>query len=355
MPLTFQPHSPKERPCLGIMKHTKPETQGSPNESVSGTVIVNEFKQTTPSVPTEVKDTKQESKLNELTKLVQMLINEKVNSDQKTQESNSKIQNPESSKSVDSSKISQDSKPKVQSTGLSKSLKPKPIQKPQLKCELCHYTNHSTDDCYRILYCMICKRKDHRTSDHEMYITSLKRSENHKAQLYQYASSSKQILRVKAKPFSPCTHCGFNDHMLDDCRNYTECEICRKALYTPPLTTMNLITSKERRIKEPIWYLDSGCSRSMTGVKSYLYKYVEQPGPKIVFGDNSSCITEGYGSINCGGDVGPHSHALQIHKWHLLVMENKFFRSPEVVIDGRASVDRRLAVALATRQSGSES
>ncbi|GJY01204.1 retrovirus-related pol polyprotein from transposon TNT 1-94 [Tanacetum coccineum] len=34
------------------------------------------------------------------------------------------------------------------------------------------------------------------------------------------------------------------------------------------------------RTREPIWYLDSGCSRSMTGVKSYLQKYVEQPCPK---------------------------------------------------------------------------
>ncbi|GJZ03300.1 retrovirus-related pol polyprotein from transposon TNT 1-94 [Tanacetum coccineum] len=90
------------------------------------------------------------------------------------------------------------------------------LTKPQLKCELCHYTNHSTDDCYRILYCMICKREDH------------------------------------------------------------------------------------RHVREPIWYMDSGYSRSNTGVKSYLHKYVEQPGPKVVFGDNSSCITEGYGSIKCG-------------------------------------------------------
>ncbi|GJR05617.1 retrovirus-related pol polyprotein from transposon TNT 1-94 [Tanacetum coccineum] len=141
-------------------------------QSVSGTVTVSESKQTTPSVPTEVKDTEQESKLNELTKLVQMLIDEKVNSDQKTQESNSKIQKAE------------------------------------------------------ILYCMICKREDHRTSDHEMYIASLKRSENYKARPYQYASSSNQILRAKAKPFPPCTHCGFNDHIPDDCRNYLECGIC---------------------------------------------------------------------------------------------------------------------------------
>ncbi|GJS27383.1 hypothetical protein Tco_0488003 [Tanacetum coccineum] len=62
-------------------------------------------------------------------------------------------------------------------------------------------------------------------SDHEMYIASLKRSENYKAQPYQYASSSKQILRAKAKSFPPCTHCGFNDHIPDDCRNYHECGI----------------------------------------------------------------------------------------------------------------------------------
>ncbi|GJR69929.1 hypothetical protein Tco_0015994 [Tanacetum coccineum] len=41
----------------------------------------------------------------------------------------------------------------------------------------------------------------------------------------------------------------------------------------------------------------------MTGVKSYLHKYVEQPGPKVVFGDDSTCITKGYGSIKCNGIV----------------------------------------------------
>ncbi|GKC32978.1 retrovirus-related pol polyprotein from transposon TNT 1-94 [Tanacetum coccineum] len=56
-------------------------------------------------------------------------------------------------------------------------------------------------------------------------------------------------------------------------------------------------------IKKPIWYLDSGCSRHMTGVKSYLHKYEEQLGPKVVFGDDSTCVTEGYGSIKCNGIV----------------------------------------------------
>ncbi|PWA74425.1 pyridine nucleotide-disulfide oxidoreductase, class-II [Artemisia annua] len=57
----------------------------------------------------------------------------------------------------------------------------------------------------------------------------------------------------------------------------------------------------QKHARNPVWHLDSGCSRSMTGVKQYLHKYVEEPGPKVVFGDNSSAPTEGYGSVNCNG------------------------------------------------------
>ncbi|GJU87077.1 retrovirus-related pol polyprotein from transposon TNT 1-94 [Tanacetum coccineum] len=270
--LIFQPHSLKERPGLGIMKHTKPETQDSSNESVSGTITVNESKQTTPSVPTEVKDTEQESKLNELTKLAQMLIDEKVNFDQKTQESNSKIQKAESSKSVDSSKISQDSKPKVQSTGSSKSLRPKPIQKLQLKCELCHYTNHSTDDCYRILYYMICKKEDHRTSDHEInYLKcGICGSYDHSTLghnrviqirggvLAESSQSNESSIRVK------CNTCGSTVHSTSDQNEFDHFKKGEKI--------------QAAKAREPT---KNGCSRSMTGVKSYLHKYVEQPGLKF--------------------------------------------------------------------------
>ncbi|GJS64336.1 retrovirus-related pol polyprotein from transposon TNT 1-94 [Tanacetum coccineum] len=41
------------------------------------------------------------------------------------------------------------------------------------------------------------------------------------------------------------------------------------------------LKSSKRDIRKPIWYLDSRCSRHMTGVKSYLHKYMEQPGPKV--------------------------------------------------------------------------
>ncbi|GJU23493.1 hypothetical protein Tco_1156835 [Tanacetum coccineum] len=65
----------------------------------------------------------------------------------------------------------------------------------------------------------------------------------------------------------------------------------------------NANRSKTPTRRKPIWYLDSRCSRHMTSVKSYLHKYEEQPGPKVVFGDDSTCVTEGYGSIKCNGIV----------------------------------------------------
>ncbi|GJS04648.1 hypothetical protein Tco_0321156 [Tanacetum coccineum] len=54
-----------------------PSSEVSLNKSVSGTITVSEIEPITPSVTTEVKNTEQESKINELTTLVQMLIDEK--------------------------------------------------------------------------------------------------------------------------------------------------------------------------------------------------------------------------------------------------------------------------------------
>ncbi|GKA35921.1 hypothetical protein Tco_0722412 [Tanacetum coccineum] len=70
--LIYQDHSPRERPGLGSMTHTKPKTKESSNKSVSGPVTVCDTEPVTSSVPTEVKINDQESKIDELTKLVQM-------------------------------------------------------------------------------------------------------------------------------------------------------------------------------------------------------------------------------------------------------------------------------------------
>ncbi|GKA66200.1 retrovirus-related pol polyprotein from transposon TNT 1-94, partial [Tanacetum coccineum] len=164
MTLTYQDHSLRERSGLGTMKHTKPETQKYSNKSVLGLVIVSDTEPVTSLVPTKVKTNDQESKIDDLTKLVQMLMDENINS--------------------------------------------------------------TLRNLNLILYYMKCKKEDHRTSDHDMYISSLKCSQNYKAQPYKYASPSKQILKSKAKPYLPCTYCSFNDHRPDDCRNYPECGIC---------------------------------------------------------------------------------------------------------------------------------
>ncbi|GJY39296.1 hypothetical protein Tco_0425660 [Tanacetum coccineum] len=138
MSLTYQDHSPIERLGLGTMKHTKPKTQESSSKNVSGSVTVCDTKPVTSLVPTEVKINDQDFKIDELTKLVQMLMDEKINSTQRIQESKSVNPHSESSKSVNSSKMSQESKPDGKNTDLSKPFRPKPLQKPKLKCELCH-------------------------------------------------------------------------------------------------------------------------------------------------------------------------------------------------------------------------
>ncbi|GJX54201.1 retrovirus-related pol polyprotein from transposon TNT 1-94, partial [Tanacetum coccineum] len=172
---------------------------------VLGPVIDQDTKPVTPSILTEVMKNDQESKINELTKLVQMLMDEKINSTQMTQEFQPINQQPGSSKSVNSSK--QSSKPNGKNTDSSK---PDPLQ-------------HEMQE-----------REDHMTLDHDMPIASLKR----------------------------------HNHVI----------LVRGGILAE--SSQSSRSSTGRHIKEPIWYLDSGCSRSMTGVKSYLHKYIEQPGPK---------------------------------------------------------------------------
>ncbi|GJZ21447.1 retrovirus-related pol polyprotein from transposon TNT 1-94 [Tanacetum coccineum] len=259
MTLTYHDHSPKERPGLDVMKHTKPETQEYSNKSVSGPLTIYDTELVTSSVLTKVKINDQETKIDELNKLVQMLMDEKINSTQKIQESKFVDLQPESSKLVNSSKLNKDSKPNGKNTDSTKPVRPKPLQKPKLKCKLYHYTNHSTDDCYRILYYMKCKKEDHRTSNHDMYVASLNSSKTTRHNLIRHnrvihvregvlaesSQSSEASIGVN------CTTYGSNVHSTTDHNDFEHFK----------------------------------------------------RGPKVVFGDNSSCIAERHGSINCGGIV----------------------------------------------------
>ncbi|GJX76629.1 hypothetical protein Tco_0323440, partial [Tanacetum coccineum] len=206
----------------------------------------------------------------------------------------------------------------------------------------------------RILFCKRCEKTDHRTCDHAEYISTMNMPQHLKS--LGRASSRSKIPRPSKCFFPPCTHCGRIDHLSNECLYYPicglcgsydhdtnghnriislereinprnpqhtfkRCEVCGSSTHTTTdhydiewfkrgealqakkaeaLKSTRAESSNANRSKTPT---KSGCSRHMTGVKSYLHKYVEQPGPKVVFGDDSTCTTEGYGSIKCNGIV----------------------------------------------------
>ncbi|GJY55012.1 hypothetical protein Tco_0446676, partial [Tanacetum coccineum] len=164
------------------------------------------------------------------------------------------------------------------------------------------------------------------------------------------ASSRSKIPRPSKRFFLPCTHCGCIDHLSSECLYYPicglygsydhdtnghnriislereinprnpqhtfkRCEVCGSSTHTTTdhydiewfkrgealqakkaeaLKSTRVESSNANRSKT---LTKSGCSRHITGVKSYLHKYLEQSRPKVVFRDDSTCITEGYGSI----------------------------------------------------------
>ncbi|GKB87047.1 retrovirus-related pol polyprotein from transposon TNT 1-94 [Tanacetum coccineum] len=143
-------------------------------------------------------------------------------------------------------------------------------------CKHYGFKNHLSDDCYAKPKYSTCGSSDHLTKEYIEHATVKKSLIKIKAQ-----SSLNPSLRkapVILKPFKECKYCGFNDHHSDYCEFYPRCK---------------------DYLKRSVWYLDSGCSRHMTEIKQYLHRYSKEPGPKVVFGDDSSGDTEGYGSVNC--------------------------------------------------------
>ncbi|GJX75321.1 retrovirus-related pol polyprotein from transposon TNT 1-94 [Tanacetum coccineum] len=145
------------------------------------------------------------------------------------------------------------------------------------ECELCGVNNHLSENCYKVVFCKNCERTDYRTCDHAEYIRGIK------------PRNSPHVLKG-------CKTCGSTVHTTSD---HNEIEWFRRgealqAKKAKALKSKKTKSSNATRSKTPT---KSGCSRHMTGVKSYLHKYVEQPGPKVVFGDDSTCVTKGYGSI----------------------------------------------------------
>ncbi|GJU82155.1 retrovirus-related pol polyprotein from transposon TNT 1-94 [Tanacetum coccineum] len=63
----------------------------------------------------------------------------------------------------------------------------------------------------------------------------------------QGGSFSRSKTSRPTKPFPPCKHCGFNDHLSDDCVNYPICDICGS--YDHDTLSYNRVISLRRGIK----------------------------------------------------------------------------------------------------------
>ncbi|GKA25157.1 hypothetical protein Tco_0711190 [Tanacetum coccineum] len=96
-----------------------------------------------------------------------------------------------------------------------------------------------------VLFCKKCERIDHITYDHAEYI-STKNMSQHLKSLGRSTSRSKNP-RPSKHFFLPCIHCGFNDHLFDDCVNYLICDICGS--YDHDTHGHNRIISLRRGIK----------------------------------------------------------------------------------------------------------
>ncbi|KAJ9556367.1 hypothetical protein OSB04_010981 [Centaurea solstitialis] len=138
---------------------------------------------------------------------------------------------------------------------------------------------------------------------------------------------------TKRFQYRKCYHCGLNDHIASKCLDATKADKSAKVKKNPK--TDNSVKGKKvvktaSSVKTPaprtnksvkaatdstsptdnsgsivlwdkgIWYLDSGCSRHMTGSKSVLSNYCEERGPAVTFGGNGKGQTRGYGTLTNG-------------------------------------------------------
>ncbi|KAI3771634.1 hypothetical protein L6452_02800 [Arctium lappa] len=98
-----------------------------------------------------------------------------------------------------------------------------------------------------------------------------------------------------AKPSTPgpktiskyrkCYHCGFTDHIASKCPAATKADKIAKVKKNASKAEVTKVKNTTKGSKG-IWYLDSGCSRHMTGQKDLLTEYKEEKGPSVTFGGN---------------------------------------------------------------------
>ncbi|GJV52315.1 retrovirus-related pol polyprotein from transposon TNT 1-94 [Tanacetum coccineum] len=100
--------------------------------------------------------------------------------------------------------------------------------------------------------------------------------------------------------FGPCKHCGFKNHLFDDCYVKPKCSTCGSSDY---LTKEHLehAAVKKSLIKIKAQSPLNPSQRKAPMIPKPFKEYSKELGPKVVFGGDSLGDTEGYGSVNCNG------------------------------------------------------
>ncbi|KAI3707390.1 hypothetical protein L6452_25856 [Arctium lappa] len=114
-------------------------------------------------------------------------------------------------------------------------------------------------------------------------------------------SGPKTIFRYRK-----CYHCGFTDHIASKCPTATKADKIAKVKKNASKAEKVTKVEKSTKVKyttkgsKGIWYLDSGCSRHMTGQRDLLTEYKEEKGPSVTFGGNGKGYTRGFGVLSNG-------------------------------------------------------
>jgi hypothetical protein len=75
----------------------------------------------------------------------------------------------------------------------------------------------------------------------------------------------------------------------------------QKKLWKEKTSKKECLIALKSQYKEDLWYVDSGCSKHMTGNKDKFLNLKKQKG-KFTFGDNASSNILGKGTVSLGKD-----------------------------------------------------
>ncbi|GKC31842.1 hypothetical protein Tco_1039136, partial [Tanacetum coccineum] len=157
-------------------------------------------------------------------------------------------------------------------------------------CRHCGFKNHLTKDCYMKPKCYACGSIDHLTKEHNeqnMFKRTLAKLNTQPSQ-----GSSRKV-PMTPKPYIPRKYCGFYTLMSV---STTLGVTFMVALPMKPLT----VSKRHTKGNQGLLFSDL-LNPLQSGFTKETNQYSKESGLKVIFRDNSSGDTEGYGSVNCNG------------------------------------------------------